>query len=64
MTAKEKREATEKAGFREKYAMEHGKESKRTMNGHTLYIFRYSASAEYQDANGATYDATQKAWIN
>jgi hypothetical protein len=64
MTTAEKREALNRAGYRERYAMENGKATKRIMNGHTLYIFRYSNKIEYQDANGATYDATRKAWIN
>ena len=52
------------AGFRERYAMEHGKKMvKRDRRGHTLWIFRYSTEIEYQDANGATYDATEGRWI-
>ena len=64
MTTTERKEALKNAGYRERYAMENGKESRKAMNGHILYIFRYSNKKEYQDANGATYDATRKAWIN
>jgi len=63
MTAKEKREATEKAGFREKYAMQHGTEKKKTENGEKLYVFTFSENEKFQDANGATYNATRRAWI-
>lgn len=64
MTATEKREARERAGFREKYAMEHGKARKIKANGKVFYKFTYSKEDSYQDANGATYDATRKAWVN
>ena len=64
MKAAEKREAMKAAGFRERYAMENGKEEKRTENGETLYIFTYSSELDYQDANGATYNATRKSWTN
>lgn len=64
MKANEKATAAAKAGYRELYAMKNGKEERKEVNGHILYIFRYSAKDEYQDANGATYDATRKTWIN
>ena len=64
MTRNEKQEATKKAGYREKYAMQNGNEKKRTENGETVYIFTYSETDPYQDANGATYNATRKAWTN
>ena len=64
MKATEKATATAKAGYREKYAMKNGKEERKEMNGHILYIFTYSTNDKYQDANGATYDATRKTWIN
>lgn len=52
------------AGYREKYAMEHGKKTtKRDRRGHTLWVFTYSADDPYQDANGATYDATEGRWV-
>jgi hypothetical protein len=64
MNSRELKQAMELAGFREKYAIENGKATVKYMNGHKLIIFNYSDSNEYQDANGATYDATKKAWIN
>lgn len=64
MTKFERIEAMKRAGYRERYAMENGTETRRTINGHTLYIFKYTADHDYQDGNGATYDATRKAWIN
>ena len=63
MNATTKREAEAAAGYREKYAMQNGKEARRTQNGETLYIFTYAESEAYQDANGATYNATRHAWI-
>lgn len=63
MNTTERATAKAKAGYREKYAMQHGKEERKEINGHILYIFKYPATDEYQDANGATYDATRKTWI-
>lgn len=57
--------AKDNAGYRERYAMTHGN---RTISvdhrGHTMWKFKYSADDEYQDANGALYDATEKRWVN
>lgn len=57
-------QARERGGFRERFALDNGKAEKKIINNHILYIFRYSKSLDYQDANGATYDATRGAWIN
>jgi len=64
MTERTRKEAEARAGYREKYAMENGTPRRETMNGDTVYIFTYSDKDTYQDANGATYDATRKNWIN
>ena len=57
--------AEETAGYREKYAMIHGKKNVVTDHReHELWIFRYSTGDPYQDANGATYDATERRWVN
>ena len=64
MNKYEKATAAALAGYREKYAMKHGTPHKITTNGRTLYRYTYSANDEYQDANGATYDATRKTWVN
>lgn len=64
MKANERTTATKTAGYREQYAMKHGKETKRTENGETVYIFTYSETDPYQDANGATYNATRQKWTN
>ncbi len=56
--------AYDRAGYRERYAMTHGRKETKTMRGHKLWIFRYSPDDEYQDANGATYDVTEGRWIN
>lgn len=64
MTEKIRREAAAAAGYREKYAMQNGTPEKRAENGETLYIFTYSTEDAYQDANGATYNATRRTWTN
>lgn len=56
--------AKEKAGYRERYAMDHGNESKAIINGNVCYRFTYSRLKEYQDANSATYDTIRKTWID
>lgn len=51
--------------WRERYAMENGKAQKvEDDRGHVLYTYSYSAARDYQDANGAVYDATENRWIN
>lgn len=64
MTATERRQATAAAGWRERYAMEHGTPKAQYIRGEKCYIFTYSTAAEYQDANGATYNAYRRQWIN
>lgn len=56
--------AYEKAGYRERYAMENGNRTIIYINGNKCYKFTYSKFSDYQDANGATYDTVRKAWIN
>lgn len=63
MKATEKMKAIESAGFRERYAMEKGKEHRKTVNGHILYIFCLPVADAFSVANGATYDATRGTWI-
>lgn len=52
------------AGFRERYAMEHGNRATVFINGHKCYKYTYSSTKEYQDANGATYDTVRGSWID
>lgn len=61
--SEEMRTAYERAGWRERYAMEHGKRRTYYQHGHKLHRWTYDAEREYQDANGATYDATRREWI-
>ena len=56
--------AYNKAGYRERYAMENGKRIYKNINGHNCVAFTYSRRDDYQDANGATYDIDRGAWIN
>lgn len=45
--------------------MENGKAQKMEDEmGHVLWAYSYSAARDYQDANGAVYDATENRWIN
>ncbi len=52
------------AGYREKYAMTHGNGEYKTVGDRELWVFTYSDDNPYQDANGATFDITNGAWIN
>lgn len=63
MTTNERKEALESAGYREKYAIENGKEVVFYNRNHRMIEFRYSSDDDYQDANGATYDATEGRWV-
>lgn len=58
------KEVYEAGGFRERYAMDHGEKEIKVVNGHRLWIFRYSPDEEYQEANGATFDCKERKWIN
>lgn len=58
------KEAYERGGFRERYAMDFGKKKTVTISGHRCYKFTYSEKDTYQDANGATYDPVKKEWVN
>ena len=55
--------ARETAGWREKYAMKNGNKNVKYVNGRVLYVWTYSKHREYQDANGATFDATNGRWV-
>ena len=55
--------AYEKAGYRERFAMENGNKREVYVNGHRCLKFTYSSRKEYQDANGALWDTVIKEWI-
>ena len=55
--------ARQTAGWREKYAMKNGNKSIKYVNGRVLYVWTYDKHREYQDANGATFDATNGRWV-
>lgn len=52
------------AGYRERYAMEHGSKTIIYINNHKCYKFTYSKYLQYQDANGTIYDTVSGMWIN
>lgn len=56
-------QAWNQGGYRERYAMERGNKSVKFENGRELWVYTYSKWADYQDANGATYDVTNGKWI-
>ena len=58
-----KSEMYQTAGWRERYALEHGNRATVYINGHKCIKFTYDKFREYQDANGATYDTVTKQWI-
>ena len=64
MRSETTKKAYESAGFRERYAMEHGNRTTVYINGHKCYKYTYSNTKEYQDANGATYDTVRGSWID
>lgn len=59
----EMKTAYEKAGYRERFAMDNGNRAVVNIHNHKCYKFTYSKGKEYQDANGATYDTVTKEWI-
>ena len=56
--------AVKTAGYRERYAIKHGKRELKYDGDHKLWVFIYSTDDPYQDANGASYDVTTGNWIN
>ena len=60
----ETKKAYAAAGWRERYAMDHGNRSTIYIHGEKCYKFTYSQRAEYQDANGAIYNTVRGVWIN
>lgn len=64
MMSKTMKIARETAGYRERYALDHYTTKEiRKENGRKLWIFRYSPSDPYQDANGAVFDVKRGAWV-
>ena len=56
--------AKQTAGWREKYAMKNGnKNAFIDHRGHTIWRYTYSKYREYQDANGAMFDVTERRWV-
>ena len=63
-SSEEMRKAYTAAGWRERYAMEHGNRATVYINGEKCYKFTYSKAREYQDANGAIYNTARGVWVN
>lgn len=62
--SQEKQTAYNAAGWRERYAMEHGNATTIYINGDKCIKYTYSQHNPYQDANGATYNTVKKIWID
>jgi hypothetical protein len=60
----EMKKAYSAAGWRERYAMEHGNKTVIYVHGEKCYKFTYNPQKEYQDANGAIYNTARGVWIN
>ena len=56
--------AYETGGYRERFAMENGNKSIIYVHGQKCFKFTYPEYAEYQDANGATYNTVTGKWID
>lgn len=59
----EMKKARAAAGWRERFAMDHGNRATIYIHGEKCYKFTYSTRAEYQDANGAIYNTVRGVWI-
>ena len=65
MDAMEK-EAWKEAGYRERYAMKHGKkkiEKWGAFGGKEVWRYFYSTDDPYQDANGAAWFPQESRWV-
>ena len=63
-TSAELKHAESVAGWRERYAMQHGTPRAVIQGGALCFRFEYSKKLPYQDANGAQYDTTRQRWTN
>lgn len=55
--------AWNKAGNREKFAMQNGNKVIIYLLGHKCWRYTYSKYEPYQGANGATFDTVTQTWI-
>lgn len=62
--SQEMKEAYNNGGYRERFAMEHGKKSIIYVHGKKCFKFTYSIDIDYQDGNGAIYNTVTKSWID
>lgn len=63
ITSFEKEKAYIAAGWRERYAMEHGTPKIIYIRGNRCIKWSYPPTEEYQDANGAIFDTVRRVWI-
>ena len=61
MTEREK--AYAKGGWRERYAMDKGTESKVVFAGEKCLRYDYDINDPYQDANGAMWSIDRQKWV-
>ena len=63
MVYTEEAKAYKAAGYRERYAIDHGKAKQSVFGGHTVIRWWYDRNDPYQDANGAMWDVDRQAWV-
>lgn len=59
----EREKAYQKGGWRERYAMDKGTETKVVFCGDRCLRYNYDINDPYQDANGAMWDIDRQKWI-
>jgi len=63
MMNSERDKAYKNGGWRERYAMDNGKETVVMYGGHKCLEYTYDHNNPYQDANGAMWDIDRQKWI-
>ena len=59
----EREKAYQAGGYRERYAMDHGREKEIEYSGDRCLRYTYDKNDPYQDANGAIWSVTRQKWI-
>lgn len=57
-------EAYTAGGYRERYAMTHGKYERIWKNGHAYLKFTLDPGIRYPEADGVVFDLQKRKWIN
>ena len=62
ISTSESSKASAAGGWRERYAIDHGKAIQTEEGGHKVIRWYYDHNDPYQDANGAMWDVTEQRW--